>query len=83
MVYTQPGIPPGERDTQKTSLGFWDTNWSPNIGQTVWPGVNKLNNNRTENLLSSGLNCPSKPLSKTESEKRYKYQDLATELKKD
>ena len=32
MIYAQPGICPREWDTQ-TPLGFWHTNWSPNLGQ--------------------------------------------------
>ena len=34
MVYAQPRISPGEEVAQ-TLLGFWDTNWSPNIGPTT------------------------------------------------
>ena len=33
MIYAQPRICPGELNAQ-TSLGFWDTNGSPNLGQT-------------------------------------------------
>ena len=36
MVYAQPGICPGEWDTQN-SLGFQDTNGSPNLNQTIRP----------------------------------------------
>ena len=40
MVYAQPKICPGEWDPQ-TLLGFWDTNWSPNFGQTTRPYNNQ------------------------------------------
>ena len=36
MLYTQRRIRPGEWDTL-TSLGFWDTNRSPNFDQTTRP----------------------------------------------
>ena len=36
MVYAQPWTRPGEVDAQ-TSLGFWDTNRSPNISQMTKP----------------------------------------------
>ena len=35
MVYTQPRICPGKWDAE-ISLGFWDTNGSPNLDQTKW-----------------------------------------------
>ena len=34
-VYAQPIIRPVEWDVN-ISLGFWDTNESPNLGQTTW-----------------------------------------------
>ena len=34
MIYEQPRICPGEWDAQ-TSLGFWGTNGSLNLGQTT------------------------------------------------
>ncbi len=40
MVHAQPRICPGEWDAQ-IPLGFWDTNGSPNLGQTT-----KLYNDR-------------------------------------
>ena len=33
MVYAQPSIYTGKLDAQ-SSLGFWDVNGSPNLGQT-------------------------------------------------
>ena len=36
MVNVQPRIHPRKWDTQ-TSLGFWGTNGSPNLGQTTRP----------------------------------------------
>ena len=40
MIYAQPGIHHGERDTQ-TSQGFWDTNGSSILGQTTRPRDNQ------------------------------------------
>ena len=40
MIYTQHRFCPGEWDAQ-TPLGFWDTNGSPNLGQTTWPYNNQ------------------------------------------
>ena len=42
MAYAQPNICPGEWDA-RTPLGFWDTNGSPNLGQTTRPCNNKTN----------------------------------------
>ena len=52
MVYAQPGILPLKCDTQ-ISLGFGDTNGSPNIGLTIRPRdsqqkIEKLLNRRLE-----------------------------------
>ena len=38
MVYAQPIISPRKWDTQ-TSLGFWDTNGSPNLSQMTRPSI--------------------------------------------
>ena len=40
MVYAQSGISPGEWGAQ-SPLGFWDTNRSPNLGQTSKPYNNQ------------------------------------------
>ena len=45
MVYAQPSICPGEWDAQ-TPLGFWDTNGSPNLGQTTRPYNNERQKNK-------------------------------------
>ena len=42
MIFAQPSVLPGEWDTQ-IPQGFWDTNVSPNLGQTTI-----LNNNQQE-----------------------------------
>ena len=73
MVYAQPRISPEEWDVQ-TPLGFWDTNGSPNLGQTTRPWNNKKK--RTCRIvdiidradLNEKLN---------ESEKKDKYHNLA------
>ena len=41
MIDAQPRICPGEWDAQ-TSPGFWNTNWSPNLGKTTRPCNNQL-----------------------------------------
>ena len=53
MVYTQPRIRPGEWDEQ-TSLVFWRTNGSPNLGQTSRSMVSqhKKNQSNSEHCLS-------------------------------
>ena len=40
IVYAQPRICPGEWEAP-TPLGFWDTNGSPNLGQTTRPYDNQ------------------------------------------
>ena len=40
MVYAQPIICPREWDPQ-TALGFWHSNGSPNLGQTIRPYNNQ------------------------------------------
>ena len=57
MVNVQEKICPGEWDAQ-TPLGFWDTNESPNLGQTTWPYDNqqKKKTCRIENLADYWVN---------------------------
>ena len=52
VVFAQPRIRPGEWDA-KTSLGFCDTNRSPNLGQTTRPSDSQQ---KKENQPNSGLN---------------------------
>ena len=59
MLYAQPRICPGEWDSQ-TSLGFWDTNGSPNLSQTTLPSNNQQ---EKENLPKCGICCPGWPQS--------------------
>ena len=62
MVYAQPSVHPGKWDSQ-TSLGFWNTNRSPNLGQmtSLSDGQQKK-----ENLLNSEHCHSSRPQGKTE-----------------
>ena len=46
MINAQPGIGLGEWDTE-TSLGFWATNGSPNLGRTTMPSDNQQINKKT------------------------------------
>ena len=78
MVYAQPKVCPGEWDTQNP-LGFWDTNWSPNFGQTTRLSCNQQ---EKENLQNCVLAFPVDHRVKLkENEKRDKYVDLTRELK--
>ena len=47
MVYAQSRISPGEWDVQ-TSLGFWDTNGSPNLGQMRRPSDSQQKKKKRE-----------------------------------
>ena len=76
MVYVQPRVCPGEWNAQ-TPLGFWDTNRSPNLGQTTRPS----NNQHQEKNLPNCWVCSHKVKFRG-SEKKDKYLDLARGLKK-
>ena len=79
MVYEQPWICPEEWHTQ-TFLGFWDTNGSPNLGQT-----NRLCNSQqkkgTCRIVNFAVSTDHRVKLKV-SEMKDKYLDLARELKK-
>ena len=62
MVYVQPRICPGECDAQ-TPLGFWDTNGSPNLGQTTRPYNNQQK--KKENSPKYEFCSPGWPRSKS------------------
>ena len=84
----QTGIRPGEWDAQ-SSLGFWETNRSSNLGQTIRPSDSQQKKKKKEekkerkkeNLSNCGLCRPGRPPSKIKREKRNKYVDLTRELK--
>ena len=61
-----------ENETQ-ISLGFWDTNGSPNLGQTTKPGESQI--------LDFAIPAEHRVKLK-EGEKRDKYLDLTRKLKK-
>ena len=79
MVYTQPRIRPVKWDAQN-SLGFWDTNGSPNLGQITRPRYNHKKK-RTRKIVNFAVPVD-KRVKLKESEKKDKYQDLGRELKK-
>ena len=79
MVYAQIRIHPGKWDAQ-TSLGFWDTNRSPNLGQTTRPS-NKQQKKRTCQIVDFAVPADHR-IKLKESKKRDKYLDLAREIKK-
>ena len=58
-------------------MGFWDTNESLHLGQTIRPYDNQQNK---ENLQNYGLYCLGVKFKETE--KKDRYFDLARELKK-
>ena len=58
--WNKPRIRPREWDAQ-SSLGFWDTNRSHNLGWTTWPCDCQQ---QKENLSKSGLYHPGRPRSK-------------------
>ena len=79
MVYAKPRIRPGKWDAQ-TSVGFWNTNVSPNLGQTT-----RTNNSRQKNencWIEEFIVLADHRLKLKESEKIDKYLDFAKELKK-
>ena len=64
MVNAQPRIPLKKWDAQ-TPLGFWDTNRSPNFGQTTSPDYIKQKKKK-ENSQNCVLCCPIWPQGKVE-----------------
>ena len=79
MVYAQARIHPGKWDTQ-TSLGFWDTNRSSNLGQRIRRSDSQQKN-RTCWIMEFAIPADHQVKLK-ESEKRNKYLDLSRKLKK-
>ena len=77
MVYALPRIRPGESDAQ-SSLVFWHTNRSPNLGQTTRPS-----DIQQKKGLCRKITKPADDRVKIkESGKRDKYLYLARVLKK-
>ena len=80
MVYAQPRICPGKWDAL-TPQGFWDTNGSPNLRQTIRPYNNKKTNKQKWTCIIVDFAVPADHRVKLkESRKIGKY--LARELKK-
>ena len=79
VVYAQPRIHPEEWDVQ-TSLGLWNTNRSPNLSQT-----SKLNDSQQKKRTCWIVDIAfptDHEVKLKEREKRERYQDLASELKR-
>ena len=59
MVYTKPRTCLRKWDAQ-TLLGFWNTNGSSNLGQTIRPNNSKKKKEKKKkkNLQNCGLSCP-------------------------
>ena len=78
MVYAPPRIHPRKRDAQ-TSIGFLDTNGSPNLGHKTRP-YDSQQKKRTCRIGDFAVPADHKVKLK-ESEKKNKYLELARELK--
>ena len=76
----QPSICPGKWDAQ-TPLRFWDTNRSPNLGQTTRPCNNHHKNKITCRIMDFAAQVDQRVKLK-ETKKKDMYLDLARELKK-
>ena len=77
MVNAQTKIGPWEWDAQN-SLGFWDINRSPNLGQTIRPS----NSKKKWTCRTGGFAIPPDHRVKSkEREKQDKYLDLTREVK--
>ena len=73
MFLVQARIRPRKGDAQ-TPMRFWDTNGSPNLGQTTRPSDSQQKKKKKERTC-----CPVKL---KEGEKKDKYLDLGRDLKK-
>ena len=80
MVHAQPSTCHGKWDAL-TSLGFWRTNRSPNLGQTTRPYNNQQKKKRNCRIVNFAVPTDHRVKLK-ESEKKDKYFDLARELEK-
>ena len=78
MLHAQPKISPGKWDTQ-TSLGFRDTNGSPNLGQTTGPCNNPQR--RACRIVDFAVLAYHRVKLK-KSKKKNKYIDLAMKMEK-
>ena len=73
MVYTQPWICPRKWDEQ-TSLEFWDTNWSHNLGLTTRPRDSQKKKKEKKKKLSNSVLCRSGwPQGKTEEKGKERW----------
>ena len=77
MVYAQPNICPGKWHTQ-TPMGLWHTNGSPNLGQKTRPYSDKKKS--TCKIVDFAVPADHR-INLKESEKNYKYFELARESK--
>ena len=78
IVFAQPRICSGKWDAQ-TSLGFWDTNRSLNLGQTTWPGDNQQKK-RTCQIVDFAI-LADYMVKLKEGKKKDNYLDFTRELK--
>ena len=83
MVHAQPRIRHGKWDAQ-TSMGFWNTNGSPNLGQTTRPCNNKKTKKKRERtcqIVDFAILADHRAKLK-ERKKKDKFLDLVRKLKK-
>ena len=78
MVYAQPRICPGAWHSQ-SPLGLWDTNGSPDLGQTTRP-YNNQQKERTSGIVDFAVPADNRVELK-ECENKDKYLEFAWELK--
>ena len=80
MVYAQPRTCPRKWHAQ-TPVGLWDTNGSPNLGPKTRPYNNQQKKKEIYKTVDFAVPADHR-IKLKECEKRYKYLDLARELKK-
>ena len=81
MVYAQPCTCPRTWHTQ-TPIGLWRTNGSPNLSQKTWAYNNQPKKKKKICKIVYFAIPADHRIKLKECEKRYKYLDLARELKK-
>ena len=80
ILYAQSSVCPEKCDAI-TSLGFWDTNRSPNLGQTTWPYNKQQQKKRTCRIVDFSVPADQKVKLK-ETEKKDNFLDLVRVFQK-
>ena len=79
FFYAQPRICPRESNA-RNYMGFWGTNWSPNLGETTRPSDNQQK--RMTGWIVNFAVPTDHGLKLKENEKKDNYLDLTRELEK-